>query len=159
MVQMTGLEPTRTNVHYPLKVACLPIPPHLHIAIWQYRIAKMIIPSTCRGVKPVFAATPSKRSTSAWLAEEKSRPCARCGRDRGRLPTADSPPVFTAGYYRSHLSHSARIWSRNLARSLLAPPALWPMTSNRREPAVTSRAKAWLEEPFLGPSSSGCSCW
>src|SRR6056297_744467 len=31
MVQMVGFEPTRYFYHRPLKPACLPIPPHLHI--------------------------------------------------------------------------------------------------------------------------------
>ena len=30
-MQLVGLEPTRENSHYPLKVARLPIPPQLHI--------------------------------------------------------------------------------------------------------------------------------
>jgi hypothetical protein len=28
LMRMTGLEPAQAEAHYPLKVACLPIPPH-----------------------------------------------------------------------------------------------------------------------------------
>lgn len=31
IMRSVGLEPTQANAHYPLKVACLPVPPRPHI--------------------------------------------------------------------------------------------------------------------------------
>ena len=52
MVHGMGLEPTRDCSHYPLKVACLPIPPPVHV---MYLLCTYILTYTIGFVNYFFA--------------------------------------------------------------------------------------------------------
>ena len=52
MVHGMGLEPTRDFSHYPLKVACLPIPPPVHV---MYLLCTYILTYTIGFVNYFFA--------------------------------------------------------------------------------------------------------
>ena len=48
MVHGMGLEPTRDYSHYPLKVACLPIPPPVHVRFVSLYLYYSIYVCSCQ---------------------------------------------------------------------------------------------------------------
>lgn len=61
LVPRTRLELARTNVHYPLKVACLPIPPPAH-----FRKGAQNRTRTCTIAKPLAPETSASTNSATW---------------------------------------------------------------------------------------------
>ena len=63
------LELTRRNRHYPLKVACLPIPPPTHIKMRSAQNRTR----TCTTAKPLAPETSASTNSATWAFHYKNK--------------------------------------------------------------------------------------
>gem|GEM_PF-3327757 len=68
LVRRMGFEPTHRNRHYPLKVACLPIPPSAHVKLKNEEkiLSAQNRTRTCTALRPLVPETSVSTNSTIW---------------------------------------------------------------------------------------------